>query len=351
MKASEISIQQHKPETSLKDSWKYKILSFFRLTSDWHIRIYRGFGTAEQLTIQGHVLRLGPLPRRRYRQNVVVNLFSVVRLFFVRPVPNVTVRLKGTTVVTQTDTDGFFRLEWKPQRVMSEGWHTVTVELITPNRLIAEGKGQVLIPPVTQYGCISDIDDTFLISHSSTITKRLKVLLTENAHSREPFDDVVEHYQLLAKACAEPGKSNPFFYVSSSEWNLYDYILEFSETNNLPDGIYLLSQLKRLRQLWKTGKNKHFTKMERIVRILKTYPERQFILLGDDSQEDPAIYTSVVKHYRPQIRCVYLRQVNANNQDRTRTYIAEIEAAGVPCCYFDHSARAIAHSREEGLLP
>lgn len=349
MKASEIPIQ-HKLKTSSKDSWKQKILSFLRLTNTWEVRIYRGFGTTNQLTVQGHVLRLGPLPRRKYRKNVVVNLFSVIRLFFVRPVPFVTVRLKGTNVVTQTDADGFFRLDWAPPLSQPAGWQSVTVELLTPNRLIAEGKGKVLIPNATQYGCISDIDDTFLVSHSSTIGKRLKVLLTQNAHSRQPFEDVVEHYKLLANACTKPGETNPFFYVSSSEWNLYEYILEFSEKNKLPEGIYLLSQLKRLRQLWKTGKNKHFTKMERIARILQMYPERQFILLGDDSQEDPAIYALVVKHYPSQIRCIYLRQVNQKKQEQTQIYIGEMEAAGVPCCYFQHSAKAIAHSKAEGLL-
>ena len=181
---------------------------------------------------------------------MIVNLLAVIRLFFVRPVPNVTVRLKGTTCQTQTDADGFFRIEWEPDQSLTYGWHTVVVELITPNRLISEGEGRVFVPPLTRYGCISDIDDTFLISHSSTIAKRLLVLLTENAHSREPFDDVVAHYQLLANACTNAEEPNPFFFVSSSEWNLYDYILEFSETNQLPEGVYMLSQLKRLKQLY-----------------------------------------------------------------------------------------------------
>lgn len=349
MKASEISVP-HKPETSIKDSWKHKILLFFRLTNQWQIRIYRGFGNDSLLTVQGHVLKLGPLPRKKYRKNAVVNLLAVLRLFVVRPVAHVTVRLKGTEITTQTDTDGFFRLEWVPTIPLTEGWHEVLVESITPGLPIVEGRGRILIPAPTRYGCISDIDDTFLISHSSTIRKQLKVLLTQNAHSRKPFDDVVAHYQLLASACTEPGKQNPFFYVSSSEWNLYDYILEFSEKNELPEGIYLLSQLKRLHELWKTGQNKHFTKMERIARILQTYPERQFILFGDDSQEDPAIYTLVVKHHRAQIRSIYIRQVNHRNLARTKAYINEIEAMGVPCCYFTHSAKAIMHSKEQGLV-
>lgn len=348
------TVNKHLPiklKTTRKDSWKKTILAWFRLTNDLVVRVYRGYGNARKVTIQGHVLRLSPMPRRKYRKNMLVNLLAVIRLFFVRPVPNVTVRLKGTTLQTLTDADGFFRIEWVPQEPLPPGWHTIKVELITAHRWITEGEGRFYIPPDTQYGCISDIDDTFLVSHSSTIARRLLVLLTENAHSREPFDDVVTHYQLLANACTVDGHTNPFFFVSSSEWNLYDYILEFSETNHLPDGVYLLSQLKRLRQLWKTGKNKHFTKMDRIARILHMYPERKFILLGDDSQEDPAIYASVIAHYPNQIRSVYLRQINKKNQERTKQLIGQMEQAGVSVCYFRHSAKAIEHSQRIGLLP
>ena len=158
------------------------------------------------------------------------------------------------------------------------------------------------------------------------------------------------HYQLLAEAHSGPQMSNPFFYVSSSEWNLYDYILEFSDKNGLPNGVYLLSTLKRFGQLLKTGQNKHRTKFDRIVRILETYPDQQFILLGDDTQEDPTIYASVVEHFPQQIRCVYIRQVHGRNQPKTRHTLSRIEAMGVTCLYFAHSAEARQHSVEIGLV-
>lgn len=178
----------------------------------------------------------------------------------------------------------------------------------------------------------------------------MKVLLTRNAHSRKPFEGVVAHYQLLSEAGSGPYQTNAFFYVSSSEWNLYDYILDFSKKNGLPDGVYLLSQLKQLKGLLKTGQNKHKTKFTRIVRILETFPNQQFILLGDDTQEDPVIYASVVEHFPRQIRCVYIRKVNEENQLDTKATLSRIQAAGVPCCYFAHSAEARQHSVDSGLI-
>lgn len=341
-----------KPETAPSGGLYRKFSFWLRLSNQYRVKVYRGFGTATSLSTSGHVLNLSPLSRKHYHKNVLLNLFALLRLFFVRPVASATVRLKDQPdVTTQTDTDGFFRLDWSPDSPLSAGWHPVTVELITQNRgVIAEGEGRVCVPDSTKYGFISDIDDTFLISHSATVLKRLLVLLTQNARSRRPFEGVVRHYQLLAEAQTDEQMTNPFFYVSSSEWNLYDYILEFSAQNQLPEGVYQLAQLKRFSQILKTGKTKHATKLDRIARILLAFPDRQFVLLGDDTQQDPVIYSEVVQHHPGQIRCVYLRKLNPKNHQNTLARIAEITAAGIDCCYFEHSADATDHSRRIGLI-
>ena len=349
------------PQTDSKQnlSPKGKLIRYFltrlRLTDQPVVKLYRGFGNDRQVTIHGHALRLSALPRQKYHKRPLVNLLAVLRLFLVRPYPQANVRIffGAETADTQTDADGYFRLDLPLNQPLPPGWHIVRAELvsqmISPETILADGEGKILIPYPTRFSCISDIDDTFLVSHSATITKRLLVLLTENAHSRIPFEGVVAHYQLLAQANSDTGVANPFFYVSSSEWNLYDYILEFSRKNGLPDGVYLLSQLKRLSQVLQTGKTKHLTKFDRIVRILETYPTQPFVLLGDDSQQDPVIYESIVNHFGGQIRCVYIRRIRPENQAKTDELVAKIEAAGVPCCYFTHSAEARQHSIEIGL--
>ncbi len=320
------------------------------------MQLYRGFGNASELTIQGSVLSRAALPRNKHRNHVWVNLLAVIRLFMVRPYPKATVRVRfgDQTADTETADDGYFRVTLPLMQPLPPGWHPVKAELLADSdateRVLAQGSSQVLVPHPTEIACISDIDDTFLVSHSATILKRLQVLLTENAYSRQPFDGVVAHYQLLADANNGPGRTNPFFYVSSSEWNLYDYILEFSTKNGLPDGVYLLSQLKQFRDLLKTGQNKHSGKFTRIVRIVEAFPEQKFILLGDDTQEDPSIYASIVEHFPGQIRCVYIRQVHKKNQPATRATLDRIEAAGVLCCYFAHSADARQHSVDNGLV-
>ncbi|MCK8491126.1 DUF2183 domain-containing protein [Spirosoma sp. RP8] len=347
---------QSKQNLSLKGKLINRFLTWLRLTDQPVVNVYRGFGNAQKVTIHGHALRRSAQPRKNYRNSAVVNLLAVLRLFLVRPYPQATIRVRlgDHTTEIRTDPDGYFRIELPLEQALPPGWHSVKAQMvsqtISPETILAEGEGKILIPHQTPFLCISDIDDTFLISHSATIGKRLLVLLTQNAHSRDPFEGVVAHYQLLAEAASGPDATNPFFYVSSSEWNLYDYILEFSRKNGLPEGIYLLSQLKQLSQLLQTGKTKHLTKFDRIVRIIETYPDRKFILLGDDSQQDPPIYESIVRHFPQQILCVYIRRIHPKKQDATNELMKKIEANGVAYCYFANSAEAHRHSVEMGLV-
>ncbi|GAB3259305.1 App1 family protein [Larkinella harenae] len=335
---------------------KDKILTWLRISNKPTVKVYRGYVHQQKIVVFGHVLRRSALPRKNYRQNFWVNTFALLRLFMTRPVSGATVKVNGIRqdIRYVTEKDGFFRLEWTPDSPLEPGWHPVKIDLITanlgPGDPIATGEGEVFSAYPTQYGFISDIDDTFLISHSANLRKRLHVLLTQNAYSRDPFEGVVKHYQLLARAGTDGKALNPFFFVSSSEWNLYDYILTFCERNEIPDGVFLLSQIKRLREVWKTGQNKHITKFARIVRVLEAFPETKFVLLGDDTQEDPNIYASLVSHFPHQIHCVYLRRVYQKNEPRTQQFVDQIVAAGVACCYFAHSAEAIRHSEKIGLV-
>ena len=336
-----------------KRSIKERLLNWFRLTDRTIIKVYHGFGHAHKLTVYGHVLQFGPVPRKHYSKNVITNTLALLRLFMVKPHPGATVQMnwKGELYTTETSEDGFFSFHWQDDPDLGHGWHELTVEMIDKEKnVLAHGKGGVFVPYSTQYAFISDIDDTFLISHSANLRKRLFVLFTENARSRKPFDGSVKHYQLLAKSNTTPEAPNPFFYVSSSEWNLYDYIVEFARINKMPEGAFLLNVLKRFHEIFKTGQNNHTTKFARIVRILEAYPHQRFILLGDSSQHDPYIYSSVVEHFPKQIHAVYIRDVYAKSKHKVADVLGKIESAGVPCCFFQHSSEAIQHSKKIGLI-
>jgi phosphatidate phosphatase APP1 len=342
-----------KPLKKEKKSWRVHLLNWLGLTNELLIKVYHGYGHVEQLVIYGHVFRQSPLPRKRYSKSVLNNTWALLRLFMVKPYPNARLQMtwQGQQLNTVSDENGFYKFEWKDQPPLEQGWHEVIVELVNKdNVVLTQSKGSIYIPHPTQYGFISDVDDTFLISHSSNLRKRLYALFTQNARSRKPFEGVVKHYQLLTAGNTTPNAPNPFFYVSSSEWNLYDYLLEFTRVHDLPRGVFLLNVLKQIGEIFKTGQNNHGTKFTRIVRIIEGFPKQRFVLLGDSSQHDPYIYESLVKHFPEQIYAVYIRDVYKKNKDKVTEVIRRIEATGVHCCFFSHSAEAIAHSKNIGLI-
>lgn len=333
---------------------KQKILFLFRLNHHPVIVVYNGYGTSDKIFVFGHVLKLSPYMRKTYRQNWIVNIFSMLRLFMVRPYKyaKLSMEWEGRTVYARSQDDGFFRFEINHDASSKPGWHNVVVNLRETKYQAQKirGEGEVNIPFNSEYVFVSDIDDTFLISYSASLRKRLYVLLTKNARSRKPFQGVVKHYYLLSCHGQKGNENNPFFYVSSSEWNLFYFITEFINKNNLPKGVYLLNVLKKFSEVLRTGQNKHATKFFRIVRLIEAYPERQFVLFGDDSQEDPNIYAALVEHFPGRIYAIYIRRVHKNNYSTVKKIIDKIIASGTHCCYFVHSEEAIKHSVSIGLI-
>ncbi len=329
------------------DTWLNKVL---RINSRPIVKLYHGYGDNDRVLVIGHVLLRSPVAYEHYRKGLFYNGLSLLRLFMVKSAPagfKVIIRLGTDVREAVTSDDGFFMTDWSSEQDFAPGWHGVTAELAANPRIAGEGK--VYVPPPDGLAFISDIDDTFLISHSADLQRRLYVLLTKNARSRKPFEGVVEHYRELSLTGTTPERPHPFFYVSSSEWNLYDYIKEFCRYHKMPEGVFLLSPMKTLASFWNTGQGTHNAKYIRIVRIFKEFPKLDFILLGDDSQQDPYIYAKLAKDFPGRIKVVYIRHRVKEHLAKARVAEAEMKALGVEVCYFTHSETARKHSQDFGL--
>ena len=108
--------------------------------------------------------------------------------------------------------------------------------------------------------------------------------------------DTEEELEEHRKSHKEKGKSNSFFYVSSSEWNLYDFIVQFTKLQNLPKAVIKLKDIKTgISDFLTTGGGNHDHKFVKIKDIISFYPKQQYVLLGDDSQHDAYIYERICK--------------------------------------------------------
>ncbi|RYY54102.1 MAG: DUF2183 domain-containing protein [Chitinophagaceae bacterium] len=317
-----------------------------------HIKLYHGYGHKHDLLLYGHVLGGKPRPRKKFTNNRLRNMVRLIRLFFIRPVAGIplTLRWRSQQFQGRSEFDGFIKFEWESDTPVPAGWHEVDVSS-THNGETIIGKGGLFVPHITQYGFISDIDDTIMISYSATVFRRLRELFSFNPLRRKLFPDVSEHYRLLSLGNTTPDAPNPFFYVSSSEWNLYDYLQDVFRNGKLPEGAFLLSQAKQWFQLLKTGRTKHQGKLLRVMRILDCFPNQQFVLLGDNTQRDAVIYEEIARKFPARIRAVYIRDVYSPKSAFTAELLRKLqEDTGVQACFFTDSTDAISHSRSIGLV-
>lgn len=322
------------------------------------IKLYRGYANKNELVVFGHVVHSYPSGDHKYTRKGFRYARTIIQLFSIKSIPHIPVVLRIGSLTTQVtaEDDGYFRFQVPLPEEMAGGWHPyeVTVDTIQGGKSYqTKSQEEFFVPYPSSYGIISDIDDTFLISHSRKSFRKLFVLLARNVQARKPFDDVVRHYQLLSFASrTHPHKqSNIFFYVSSSEWNLYDMIVRFAELNGLPKAVLKLKKIKSgLDDFVMTGSGTHDHKLRKIHNIIEFYPELQFILLGDDSQKDPEIYEQICTQFTKNIRAVYIRQTRTRTKLETVQHLKNMESIGIDTCYFAHSNKAIIHSLDHGLV-
>lgn len=317
------------------------------------LKIYRGYANEQEILFFGHVFQKHSpdrfdLDRRRLR-----HAYEVLRMFTIKTLGNIPVTLKfgDIALTTKTLEDGYFRFALPYTEPLVSGWHSFTV-FTEVEGIKVEAAGEFSKPFPGEYTVISDIDDTFLISHSDNIFKKLYVLLTHNIKKRKIFEGVVNHYRMLSMAGRNEAKgANTFFYVSSSEWNLYNFIEHFTQLHELPKAVLKLKDIKTgLGDFLFTGGGSHDHKFYKIKHLLEFYPNQKFILLGDDSQKDPYIYERIVKMFPCGVKAIYIRNTKNDLKEHITAIMSNIQSMNVETCYFKDSETAIEHSKRIGLI-
>jgi phosphatidate phosphatase APP1 len=317
------------------------------------LKLYRGYPNEDELMEMGHVL--APTTREEYdfQKKRFKNAKSIIRMFRIKTQPNADVYLNfnDQKIHSKTLADGYFKFSIPLSKHTSYGWMDYYVSIFHDNEEII-AKGTFIRPHEGNLGFISDIDDTFLVSHTRNAFKKLYILLFRNVNSRKIFEGAVPHYQALSTAGRNnKEEQNAFFYVSSSEWNLYRFIVDFTELHQLPRAVLLLKDIKTsLMDFFITGRGDHNHKFEKIKHILEFYPHLQYTLMGDDSQADPFLYEDICKIFPVTVKAVYIRQTGSHKKPRAVAALQNMESLNVATCYFRESSEAIAHSKKIGLI-
>ncbi|MCX2742055.1 App1 family protein [Pontibacter anaerobius] len=336
---------------------KFKVKDKLHLLEPINIMPYYGFGNENYVYVKGRVLEDEKVRKPRESDDVLVHLKDTYKRYESDEIPGMKVKASfaGQEVEVETDEEGFFNVEFWPDTAIdySTTDNKVKLQLLShktdKDRLEAEA--YVYAPGKNvEFGIISDIDDTVLISNIKSFLGRLKLMLTKNATERSPFPGVAGFFRALCKGSDGKGK-NPLFYVSGSEWNLYDLLISFFRSHDIPEGPLLLRDKGTRLDRGDLETSEEEYKLEKIRHILDTFPYLKFICIGDSGQHDPEVYQRVVQEYPGRVLGIYVRDVSPGERDKeVRSIARQVKAQGVEMELVEETLSAARHAVKMGWI-
>jgi phosphatidate phosphatase APP1 len=157
---------------------------------------------------------------------------------------------------------------------------------------------------------ISDIDDTV---KKSDVLDRRELLANTFLRPFEPVPGMPERYEEWGRQGAV------FHYVTGSPWQLYRPLWEFLEDHGFP-GVEIGMRRFRLKDSSAVHffRDPHRYKTARVREILRRFPERRFVLVGDSGERDPHVYAEIAREFPVRVRGIFIRAVLEPHRDRSR---------------------------------
>ncbi|GAB1320070.1 nucleolar DEAD-box protein required for synthesis of 60S ribosomal subunit [Madurella fahalii] len=153
---------------------------------------------------------------------------------------------------------------------------------------------------------ISDIDDTIKRSNIAMGAREI----FRNTFVRELADLTIDGVREWYHAMHEMGVK--MHYCSNSPWQLFPVLATFFHTAGLPQGSIHLKQYSGMLQgiFEPVAERKKGT----LEAILRDFPDRKFLLVGDSGEADLEVYTELVVSNPGRILAVFIRDVTTPDQ-------------------------------------
>ncbi|MCB2207259.1 MAG: DUF2183 domain-containing protein [Bacteroidetes bacterium] len=320
---------------------------------------YMGYSNGKEVYLSGSVIEDRGLSKPHVNQSKISNILSMMKRYVGDEFAGLKLRIEyeGNVKEVETNEEGFFSCQFKIEKPTSKEILWTSASYLLLDKIMADQPevsttGDVLmISQNPEFIIVSDVDDTFLVSHSTQFVKKIRLMLFKNAMTRLPFPGVAAFYKALQKGLDER-IFNPIFYVSSSERNLYDLLVDFCEFRGIPKGPFLLRNFQTsLLKLLKAGGGNHLHKLESIKALLNFFPDIPFVLIGDSSQRDPEIYMQAVSEFPGRIKIIYIRAVGSKQKiEKTKNIADEVAKSGVEMLLVKNTEEASKHAIAKGLF-
>jgi phosphatidate phosphatase APP1 len=191
---------------------------------------------------------------------------------------------------------------------LADGW--LNLDVVLPGGERTDFRGHVRLMDNTGVSVISDIDDTIKVTE---VYSRRSLLANTFLREFRAIEGMAELYRQWAQQGAA------FHYVSSSPWQLYDSLAELVEFAGFPAGTFHLRSfrlrdhmLRRLVLIRRRGK------LKTIGSLLRTFPNRRFLLVGDSGERDPEGYGALARKFPGQVAAIFIRDLPQRPMDFER---------------------------------
>ncbi|RVT90441.1 App1 family protein [Sphingomonas crocodyli] len=292
---------------------------------------YAGFRNARELSVSGRIVRFAePLDPD---EGFLARLRAMLAIYISHELADVPVRLDHSAgrYDTLSDDEGYFHFSIPINEALPAVTRWEAVTLTTPDHVMQAPSVDVpVLAPGTDdhWGVISDIDDTIIETGATNFFRNWRRVLVDRPQDRLAVPGAASLYGLIAGQHRSP--TRPFFYVSSSPWNLYGFLADFMMRNAIPHGPMFLKDIGvDTSKFITTGHVAH--KLGAIRKILAFYPDHRFLLMGDNGQKDVEIYAQVVRDYPERIGAVLIRDVfGVCDKGAVAEQLTAIRSIGLP---------------------
>lgn len=178
---------------------------------------------------------------------------------------------------------------------------------------------------------ISDIDDTVIHSFISNKFMKFTTLMFTAAEHRRAVEPTMHLIRQMYASGITP------FYLSNSEQNLYPLIYRFLKHNNFPKGPLFLKEMRRFRDVIRGKKypQQSLHKLTTLNLLLHFFPDKKFVLVGDNTQYDLDIYLRMAEKFPLAVKyIIILKVIKRPSDDEVVAYSAkQLQAKGIGLYY------------------
>lgn len=190
-----------------------------------------------------------------------------------------------------------------------DGW--LTFYAVSENH---GGVGRVRLIPPEGTSVISDVDDTIKVT---------EIPAGERAVLNNTFFREFRATPCMANMYSTMDADTAFHYVSGGPWQMYQPLSEFlfSGEAGFPEGSFHMKNVRTnpfesesYQDIWSliASGSQQVTfeqKVGQISALLRRFPKRQFILIGDSGEKDPEVFADIREDFADQIAEIRIRDI------------------------------------------